>query len=92
MSFSRGIFYETAEIVSINPLYPPILRRLFEAGGHPQTPGAEVLFLLDRRWRLSFLAYLHQSRYFSFFAINCSLADINTLFVENKKGSLYFAP
>ena len=27
------------EIISINPLYPPILGGLFEAGGHPQTPG-----------------------------------------------------
>jgi hypothetical protein len=33
------ILFETAEIASINPLYPPILGDFFKAGGHPQTPG-----------------------------------------------------
>ena len=32
---------ETAEIVSINLLYPPILGGFLKLGGHPQTPGRE---------------------------------------------------
>ena len=31
---------EHAEILSINPLYPPVLGD-FEAGGHPQTPSSK---------------------------------------------------
>jgi len=36
-----GILIETAEIISINPLYPPILGD-FKAWGTPPDPGQEV--------------------------------------------------
>ena len=32
-------YVETAEIVSINPLYPPILGDFLNLGDTPQTPG-----------------------------------------------------
>ena len=31
--------YENAEMVLINPLYPPILGDFLRLGGHPQSPG-----------------------------------------------------
>jgi hypothetical protein len=33
-----NVISETTELLSINPLYPPILGDFFKAGGHPQTP------------------------------------------------------
>ena len=35
-------YVETAEIVSINPLYPPILGDFFKSRGHPPDPRQQV--------------------------------------------------
>jgi hypothetical protein len=42
---TRFVYKETAEIVSINPLYPPIFGGLLKLGNTPRPPAGSILHL-----------------------------------------------